>query len=126
MEKYLIVSLGAALGGSVRYWLSNVVYKILPSTFPYGTLTVNILGSFILGFIIYSVSLGRNISPEMRDFITIGMLGGFTTMSAFAYESFRLMELNQMMLFALNIALNVILCIAAVYAGKELAVMIAK
>lgn len=62
----------------------------------------------------------------MCDFITIGILGGFTTMSSFAYESFRLMELNQLMLFALNIVLNLILCLAAIYAGKELAVLITK
>jgi len=125
MLNILYIGVGGFIGAVSRFLLSRYINNLLPS-FPFGTLTVNILGSFILGFIIYSVSLGRNISPEMRDFITIGMLGGFTTMSAFAYESFRLMELNQMMLFALNIALNVILCIAAVYAGKELAVMIAK
>ena len=125
MLNILYIGAGGFIGAVSRYLLSRYINNLLPS-FPLGTLMVNIIGSFILGFIIYSVSLGRNISPEMRDFITIGMLGGFTTMSAFAYESFRLMELNQMMLFALNIALNVILCIAAVYAGKELAVMIAK
>lgn len=125
MLNILYIGVGGFIGAVSRYLLSRYINNLLPS-FPFGTLTVNILGSFILGFIIYSVSLGRNISPEMRDFIIIGMLGGFTTMSAFAYESFRLMELNQMMLFALNIALNVILCIAAVYAGKELAVLITK
>ncbi len=125
MLNILYIGVGGFIGAVSRFLLSRYINNLLPS-FPFGTLTVNILGSFILGFIIYSVSLGRNISPEMRDFITIGMLGGFTTMSAFAYESFRLMELNQMMLFALNITLNVFLCIAAVYAGKELAVMIAK
>ncbi|MBN8584198.1 MAG: fluoride efflux transporter CrcB [Ignavibacteria bacterium] len=125
MLNILYIGLGGFIGAVSRYLLSRYINNLLPA-FPLGTLAVNILGSFVLGFIIYSVSLGRNISPEMRDFITIGMLGGFTTMSAFAYESFRLMELNQMMLFALNIALNVILCIAAVYAGKELAILIAK
>lgn len=125
MLNILYIGVGGFIGAVSRYLLSRYINNLLPS-FPFGTLTVNILGSFILGFIIYSVSLGRNISPEMRDFIIIGMLGGFTTMSAFAYESFRLMELNQMMLFALNIALNVVLCIAAVYAGKELAVLITK
>ena len=125
MLNILYIGLGGFIGAVSRYLLSRYINNLLPA-FPLGTLAVNILGSFVLGFIIYSVSLGRNISPEMRDFITIGMLGGFTTMSAFAYESFRLMELNQMMLFALNIALNVILCIAAVYAGKELSILIAK
>lgn len=125
MVNILYIGIGGFIGAVSRYLLSRYINNLLPA-FPFGTLAVNILGSFVLGFIIYSVSLGRNVSPEMRDFIIIGILGGFTTMSAFAYESFRLMELNQLMLFALNIALNVILCIAAVYAGKELAVLIAK
>ncbi len=125
MVNILYIGLGGFIGAVSRYLVSRYINNLLPS-FPLGTLAVNIIGSFVLGFIIYSVSLGRNISPEIRDFITIGMLGGFTTMSAFAYESFRLMELNQMMMFALNIALNVILCIAAVYAGKELAILISK
>lgn len=125
MVNILYIGLGGFIGAVSRYLVSRYINNLLPS-FPLGTLAVNIIGSFVLGFIIYSVSLGRNISPEIRDFITIGMLGGFTTMSAFAYESFRLMELNQMKMFALNIALNVILCIAAVYAGKELAILISK
>lgn len=125
MLNILYIGVGGFIGAVSRYLLSRYINNLLPS-FPFGTLTVNVIGSFVLGFIIYSVSLGRNISPEMRDLITIGMLGGFTTMSAFAYESYRLMELNQMMMFALNIALNVILCVAAVYAGKELAVILAK
>jgi CrcB protein len=125
MVHILYIGIGGFIGAVSRYMLSRYVNNLLP-TFPFGTLAVNIIGSFALGFIIYSVSAGKAISPEMRDFITIGVLGGFTTMSAFAYESFRLMELNQLMLFALNIALNVILCIAAIYAGKELALLISK
>ena len=125
MVHILYIGVGGFIGAVSRYLLSRYINNLLPS-FPFGTLTVNIIGSFVLGFIIYSISAGKNISPEMRDFITIGMVGGFTTMSAFAYESFRLMELNQLMLFAMNIALNVILCIAAIYVGKELAMLISK
>ena len=125
MTHILYIGIGGFIGAVSRYMLSRYVNNLLP-TFPFGTLAVNIIGSFALGFIIYSVSAGKTISPEMRDFITIGVLGGFTTMSAFAYESFRLMELNQLMLFALNIALNVILCIGAIYAGKELALLFSK
>jgi CrcB protein len=83
-------------------------------------------GSFILGFLMYAFISGRSISGSMRDFITIGILGGFTTMSSFAYESFRLLELNEFSLFALNVLLNFILCIAAVYFGKQLAFILVK
>lgn len=120
MIHILYIGLGGFIGAVSRYLLSRYISNLLPS-FPFGTLTVNVLGSFILGFIMYSITAGRNISPELREFITIGIIGGFTTMSAFAYESFRLAELNQFMLFALNIALNIILGIGAIYAGKALA-----
>ncbi len=123
MLHIIYIGFGGFLGAVSRYLLSKYVSNLFPS-FPFGTLTVNILGSFVLGFILYSVTAGRSISPELRDFIAIGVLGGFTTMSAFAYESFRLMELNQMMLFALNITLNIVLCLAAIYAGKGLALLI--
>ncbi len=124
MLQILYIGVGGFIGAVSRFLVSRYMNNLLPA-FPLGTLVVNILGSFILGFIVYSISLGRSISPEIRDFITIGILGGFTTMSSFAYESFRLMELNQLVFFALNLALNLILCIAAVYAGKQLAVLIA-
>ncbi|MEO8513386.1 MAG: fluoride efflux transporter CrcB [Ignavibacteria bacterium] len=125
MLQIIYIGLGGFIGAVSRFLVSRYMNNLLP-TFPLGTLTVNIIGSFILGFIIYSISMGKSISPDMRDFITIGILGGFTTMSSFAYESFRLMELNQLLLFTLNVALNLILCVTAVYAGKELAVLIAK
>ena len=125
MLQIIYIGVGGFIGAVSRFLVSRYMNNLLP-TFPLGTLTVNIVGSFVLGFIVYSVSLGKSISPDMRDFITIGILGGFTTMSSFAYESFRLMELNQLLLFSLNLALNLILCIVAVYAGKELAVLIAK
>jgi CrcB protein len=125
MLHIIYVGVGGFIGAVSRFLISRYLGNLVPS-FPLGTLTVNIIGSFLLGFIIYSVSFGKNISPEMRDLITIGILGGFTTMSTFAYESFKLFELNQMLLFILNITLNLILCIGAVYAGKELAMLITK
>ncbi len=125
MMQIIYIGFGGFIGAVSRFLVSRFLNNLIPS-FPLGTLSVNLIGSFILGFIVYSVSLGRNISPDMRDFITIGVLGGFTTMSTFAYESFRLFELDQIMLFTLNMILNFVLCIAAIYAGKELAVLITK
>ena len=125
MLQILYIGAGGFIGAVSRFLVSKYLNNLLPA-FPLGTLVVNITGSFVLGFVMYSISLGKSVSPDMRDFITIGVLGGFTTMSAFAYESFRLAELNQVMLFAINAVLNFVLCIAAVYAGKELAVMIAR
>lgn len=125
MMHVIYIGLGGFIGAVSRYLVSRYLGNLIPS-FPLGTLAVNILGSFALGFIIYSLSQGKTISPDMRDFITIGIIGGFTTMSSFAYESFRMAELGQMLFFALNIALNIVLCIAAIYAGKELAMLLSK
>jgi CrcB protein len=96
------------------------------SSFPLGTLAVNVSGSFLLGFFIYSTLFGKSIPSDIRDLITIGFIGAFTTMSTFSYESFRLFELNEIMYSALNILLNVILSLIAVYLGKELAILISK
>jgi len=125
MLQILYIGIGGFVGAVSRFLVSRYLSNLMPS-FPLGTLVVNLAGSFVLGFIVYSLTLGKNISPDVRDFITIGVLGGFTTMSTFAYESLRLFELNQIMLFVLNILLNLVLCIAAVYAGKELAIWFGK
>lgn len=125
MLQIIYIGIGGFIGAVSRFLLSRYIGNLLPS-FPAGTLAVNILGSFILGFTVYSVSTGKNFSPELRDFIIIGILGGFTTMSAFAYESYRLFELSQFLPFALNIFLNVVLSLAAVYAGRELALLLLK
>ena len=121
----IYVGLGGFIGASLRFVISRYLSGLVPS-FPVGTLTVNILGSLVLGFIMYSLSLGKNISPEMRDFITIGIIGGFTTMSSFAYESFRLFELREFLYFGLNLFFNIFFSLLAVYLGKELAVLINK
>jgi CrcB protein len=111
---YLIVSIGAALGGALRYWLSNAVYKILPPTFPYGTLIVNIAGSFLLGLIIFGLDEKELISGGVKLFLTIGICGGFTTFSTFSYETFALIRDSQYWLAALNIILSVTLCLIGI------------
>jgi fluoride exporter len=121
----IYIGAGGFIGAVSRFLISRYLSNLIPS-FPLGTLFVNITGSFVIGFVIYSLTMGKTISPELRDFITIGIIGGFTTMSSFAYESFRLLELNEMLYFALNLILNILLCLAAVYAGKEVAVLINK
>ena len=125
MLHIIYIGLGGFIGAVSRYAVSRYISGLFPA-FPLGTLAVNVLGSFILGFILYSVSFGRTLSSDTRDFIAIGILGGFTTMSTFAFESFRMAELNQFMMLSLNIILNLTLCLAAVYAGKEIAVLISK
>lgn len=108
MKKYLIVGVGSALGGMFRYWLSNFVYKFLQPIFPFGTLAVNIVGSFLLG-IIFFLDSQELIPSSMRIFLTIGFCGGLTTFSTFSYETFIFIKEGQYFFAILNILSNIIL-----------------
>ncbi|MCE1165146.1 MAG: fluoride efflux transporter CrcB [Bacteroidetes bacterium] len=125
MIKILYIGFGGFFGSIARFLTAKFVNNIFPN-FPFGTLVVNVAGSFVLGFLLYSVAYGKNISSDLRDMIAVGFIGAFTTMSTFAYESFRLGELGEWVSFSMNLFLNLFLCILFVYLGKELAVMIAK
>lgn len=125
MFNYLLIAAGAALGGVFRFWISGYVHRFLPAYFPYGTLTVNVLGSFALGFIIFFLDEKKIISPELKIFLTIGFCGGFTTFSTFAFETVNLLKETELFFAFTNILLNVILTLGAVYlsyiAAKSLA-----
>ena len=121
----IYIGIGGFLGAVTRFFLAKSINNLV-NGFPLGTLVVNVSGSLLLGFIIYSVASGKNVSPELRDFITIGFIGAYTTMSTFAYESFRLVELSEFLYFGLNLFLNIFLCLFAVYIGKELAIILFK
>ena len=114
MKLYLIVTLGSGIGGLLRYIISDLVYKYSSSLFPYGTLTVNVVGSFILGFVIFYLDSLKLISSEMRLFLTIGLCGGLTTFSTFSYETVKLIQDSQYLLAGTNILLNVFVTILAV------------
>ena len=114
---YLLVSIGAAIGGAFRYWLSSYVYKFLPITFPFGTLAVNFLGSFLLGIIIFYFDEKELISPGLRLFLTIGFCGGFTTFSTFSLETLNLFRDSEFLLGFGNIILSMLLCIGGIYAA---------
>ena len=115
MLNYFYVGLGAALGGGLRYWVSNVVYKFLPTFFPYGTLIVNALGSFILGFLIFYFDQRELLSQNLKLFLTIGFCGGFTTFSTFSFETIKLFQDSEIYLGMLNILLSIILSFLGIY-----------
>ncbi len=112
---YLYVGLGAGLGGALRYWLSAVVYKIVPSYFPFGTLAVNILGSFILGVLIFGLDDKELLSPTLKLLLAIGFCGGFTTFSTFSLETVNLLRDSEFLFAGLNIILNVVVTITSIY-----------
>ena len=114
MKLYLIVALGSGIGGFLRYVISDLVYKYTSSLFPYGTLTVNIIGSFLLGFILFYLDALKLISAEMRLFLTVGLCGGLTTFSTFSYETIKLIQNSEYLLAGTNILLNVLFTLLAV------------
>ncbi len=113
MTNYLIVALGSAVGGALRYWLSNFVYNWVPAVFPFGTLAVNFTGSFIIGLLIFGFDDRGLLTAEMRLLLTVGFCGGFTTFSTFSLETVNLLRNSEYMLAALNITASVLLTLAA-------------
>lgn len=114
MKLYIIVAFGSGIGGMLRYYVSDLVQKNFNSLFPYGTLTVNVIGSFIIGFVLFYFDSLKNISAEMRLFLTVGICGGLTTFSTFSYETIKLIQDSEYILASANILLNILLTLLAV------------
>lgn len=115
LRNYFYVMAGAALGGLLRYVVSDLVQRNTKIIFPFGTLSVNIIGSFLLGLIIFILGEREIISVQMRLFLTIGICGGFTTFSTFSYETLLLLQEAEFLYAIINIFLNVILSLAAIH-----------
>lgn len=118
---FLAISLGAIVGANARYWMSRSALRLFGPVFPFGTLAVNMLGSFILGFFMISTMERSMVDPRWRLLIAVGFCGGFTTFSSYAFESMALMEQGQWLLMATNIVSNNLLSLAAVLGGMALA-----
>jgi CrcB protein len=118
---FLAISLGAIFGANARYWMSRSALRLLGPVFPYGTLAINVLGSFILGFFMAWTTQRVMADPRWRLFVAVGFCGGFTTFSSYAFESMALIEQGQWTLAATNIVSNNVLSLIAVIAGMALA-----
>ena len=114
--KLLLVCLGGAIGSGARYLVALWAASALGVAFPFGTLMVNLAGSFLLGVLMHV-----GASTEWRLFLATGMLGGFTTYSTFNYETTSYLRQGAWMMGALNIAVTVVGCLVAGFAGLALA-----
>ena len=114
---YLLVFLGGGIGASARYWLQGFVYRFVSAGFPYGTLVVNVLGSFAIGVLMSSFEERFVVQPSLRIFLTIGILGGFTTFSSFSFETIALLRDGSYTLGLLNVTASVVTCLVATWIG---------
>jgi CrcB protein len=118
---FLAISLGAVVGANLRYWMSRWAVRWLGPVFPHGTLSINVLGSFVLGFFLVWTSERVLVDPRWRLLIAVGFCGGYTTFSSYAYETIAFVQQGQWMLMAANFLANNLLACAAVVGGMALA-----
>jgi CrcB protein len=122
LNAYLWIAVGSALGGVTRVWASVWLARRLGETFPWGTLFVNVTGSFLIGlFFASTASVDRAIiGPTLRQFFMLGLCGGYTTFSSFSLETLSLFRAGEIARAGCNIGLSVALCLFAVWAGFAL------
>ena len=119
MGLYLWIAIGSAIGGVARYWCSGVAARLIGETFPWGTLIVNVVGSFIIGF--FATLTGPDgrvfVGTTARQFVMVGLCGGYTTFSSFSLQTLTLMSDGEWLQASFNIASSVVLCLLAVWLG---------
>jgi len=120
---YLAVAFGGALGAMSRYWVYNN-YAHLDSRFPWATLTVNILGSFLIGIAFILITERMDMGPYWRAIVTVGFLGAFTTFSTFSIDVVGLIEQGQFSSAIIYVLSSVVVCIIAAWLGLSLAKLI--
>lgn len=124
MAAYFWVGIGGALGSIARYWASGVVARHFGETFPWGTILVNVSGSFIIGlFATFTGAEGRWLVPPWfrQQFFMLGICGGYTTFSSFSLQTLNLVENGEWLRAGANILFSMVSCLAAVWLGHALA-----
>lgn len=121
MQTFLFISLGAIVGANLRYLIGQYAARLIPSSLPYGTLFINVTGSFILALFLVWTTERVFADPRWRLMIAVGFCGGYTTFSTYAYETFHLFESGQWLACAMNILASNVLCLAGAVLGAMLA-----
>lgn len=117
MAQFFLICLGGAIGSGARFAMSAAIAAVLGSGFPFGTITVNILGSFLMGGVMYTSTVSDLFTPAVRVVLTSGFLGGFTTYSAFNYETVLFLQQNMWGRALANVGVTILTCLAAGIAG---------
>jgi len=117
LKTFLFVAMGGALGAVLRYSISSSIYHWFGRSFPYGTLVVNVLGSLAIGLLSVLLIEKFNVSQDVKLGLVVGVLGALTTFSTFSWETVDLLQQGLIQRALLNILLNVVVCIAAVWLG---------
>jgi CrcB protein len=116
---YLWIAIGSGLGGAARYWFSGFAAERFGTAFPWGTIIVNVLGSFVIGFFATLTAPGGRVpsGETARQFVMAGLCGGYTTFSAFSLQTLQLVQEGEVAAAGANIGVSVALCLAAVWLG---------
>jgi CrcB protein len=117
MRDLILVGIGGFIGAILRYALSSIIQSD-GSAIPVGTLLVNFLGTFLLGMVVYSAELVSFITPDIRIFLTIGVLGAFTTMSTFGHEAFTMFEEGKTLLLVVYVVATVLLVFLGIFVAR--------
>jgi CrcB protein len=121
MGKFLLIGFGGAIGTWARYLLSGLVLQVAGTTLPYGTLVVNIIGSFFMSIVMYLGLSSDLISPTWRIVLATGIMGGFTTYSSFSYETVQYFQNGEFLKGFANLVLMVCSCLIAAWIGLAVA-----
>jgi CrcB protein len=115
--RIVAVFIGGGIGAILRYWLGGSVYRFMGADFPYGTLLVNVLGCFFIGFLAYNFEERFVIQPWLRSFLAIGLLGGFTTFSTFSIETIALLQDGSYLRGIANVVYSLFIGLGATWFG---------
>jgi len=119
MQNYFWIAVGSALGGVARYWCSGLAARLFGETFPWGTLIVNVVGSIVIGFFFTITGPDGRwlVGSTARQFVMVGLCGGYTTFSSFSLQTLNLMHDGEWLYAGLNIGASVVLCLLGVWLG---------